>query len=305
MRAASQNVSVRPHLAAMSSLPELSDEQFAQWGALINRRTGMHIPVERKSFLTTNIRIRMREAGFSDFEDYYAFVLSGPRGMIEWVMLLDHLTVQETCFNRHTASYDAVREFCRQSACSITSGEKISLQVLSMGCATGEEAYSLAIMIDDELSQSDKDYYFGITATDISSAALAVARNAVYEKRRLEKLDTNLKNKYLTQLDDGVFQVNDFLRDRICFSRLNIMELDSAPLEGMDIIMCQNLLIYFEQNQRQELLNNLVVKLKPEGMLVLGVGEVTGWSHPEMERIKLQDTLIYRRKSKSYEGAQK
>ena len=305
MRAASQNVSVRPHLAAMSSLPELSDEQFAQWGALINRRTGMHIPVERKSFLTTNIRIRMREAGFSDFEDYYAFVLSGPRGMIEWVMLLDHLTVQETCFNRHTASYDAVREFCRQSACSITSGEKISLQVLSMGCATGEEAYSLAIMIDDELSQSDKDYYFGITATDISSAALAVARNAVYEKRRLEKLDTNLKNKYLTQLDDGVFQVNDFLRDRICFSRLNIMELDSAPLEGMDIIMCQNLLIYFEQKQRQELLNNLVVKLKPEGMLVLGVGEVTGWSHPEMERIKLQDTLIYRRKSKSYEGAQK
>ena len=72
MRAASQNVSVRPHLAAMSSLPELSDEQFAQWGALINRRTGMHIPVERKSFLTTNIRIRMREAGFSDFQDYYA-----------------------------------------------------------------------------------------------------------------------------------------------------------------------------------------------------------------------------------------
>lgn len=302
MKTANQNARDNSLRTAMNSLPELSDEQFIQWASLINDRTGMHIPDERKSFLTANIRIRMQEAGFSDYENYYEFVMTGPRGMVEWVMLIDHLTVQETCFNRHIASYDAIREYCRQFICSMKNDESISLQVLCIGCATGEEAYTLAIAIDDVLSQSEDNYYFGITATDISSKALAIARDAVYGKRRLEKLDQDLKDKYLIQLADDAFQVKASLRQRICFSRLNIMELDSAPLGDMDIITCQNLLIYFEQEKRKELLNNLLVHLKPSGILVLGVGEVIGWSHPDMERVKHQNTLIYRRKSESYEG---
>ena len=295
MNVASQNVREESHRAVMSSLPELSDEQFFQWVSLINDRTGIYFPIERKSFLTTNIRLRIQTAGFSDYESYYELVTSGPRGLAEWVTLLDHLTVQETCFNRHTASYDAIREYCRQYMRSIKNDQSISLQVLSMGCATGEEAYTLAIAIDDVLSQSEHNYYFGVTAADISSAALATAREAVYGKRRLEKLDQALKNKYFTKLDDGVFQVNESLRQHVCFSRLNIMELDKAPLEGMDIIMCQNLLIYFKRERRLAILEHLVKHLRPGGLLVLGPGEILNWNNPLMQSVNFPSTLAFRR----------
>ncbi|MDH5191470.1 MAG: protein-glutamate O-methyltransferase CheR [Gammaproteobacteria bacterium] len=304
MNTASQNIGDKSRWNDISSLPELSDEQFVEWASLINVRTGMHFPVERKSFIETNLKFGMQNAGFSDYKKYYDFVTSGPRGMVEWESLVDHLTVQETCFNRHTVSYDAIGEYCREHV-QVNIGDKpVSLQALSMGCATGEEAYTLAMVIDNAISAINENTFFGITALDISSGALAVARKGVYENKRLQKVNQELKEKYFDQLDNHFYQVRQFLSQRICFSRLNIINIDKAPLQGMDIIICQNLLIYFEQQRRKELLNKLSVHLKPGGILVLGIGEVIGWEHPELERTDHKDALIYRRKSESPEGAE-
>ena len=108
--AASENVrfsgSPRP-----GPLPTMSDGQFRQWAQLLEERTGIVVPPERKSFLATSIALRMREIGYDDFQEYHEFLLAGHHGAVEWAVLLDRLTVHETRFFRHPPSFRLIRQF--------------------------------------------------------------------------------------------------------------------------------------------------------------------------------------------------
>ena len=85
------------------------------------------------------------------------------------------------------------------------------------------------------------------------------------------------------------------LRERICFARLNVLDLSTAPMNDMDLIFCQNMLIYFRRWRKRQIVNRLAERLAPGGILVLGPGEVTDWQHPDLERIHFADTLAFRR----------
>ena len=100
---------------------------------------------------------------------------------------------------------------------------------------------------------------------------------------------------YFTQVDDEHYQVCERLRKRICFTRINMLEPMTPTLGGMDVIFCQNVLIYFNRRQRTEILNKIAECLRPGGLLVLGPGEIMQWSSPGLERVLYEDTLAYYR----------
>ena len=91
--------------------------------------------------------------------------------------------------------------------------------------------------------------------------------------------------------------MKDAVKKKVAFVQLNIMELDRAPLSDMDVIFCQNVLIYFRRFRKRDILANLAVRLAPGGLLVLGVGEAADWSHPALSRVDYPDTLAFRRKA--------
>lgn len=277
-----------------TAAPEMDDVQFQQWVALLESRTGITLPVSRKTFLVTNLHTRMREVGVSDYQSYYNMVMDGSRGQVEWEVLVDKLTVHETRFFRDNHALDLIREYSLDPLLHQNRTEPYTVYAWSVGCATGEEPYSLAMLMDHMFRQ-ETSLYYGITASDISRAALQTGRNAIYHVRRVKNVPKEMADKYLSPVDAEHVQVNESLRHKVCFTQTNLLGLADQPIGEMDIILCQNVLIYFNHAMRDRILTQLVTRLKPNGLLVLGAGEVFSWSHPELEIIKHESTLAYRR----------
>lgn len=272
----------------------ISDEQFVLWQALIEAKTGMIFTQTRRPFLEISLSTRMREISVQDYDIYYESVASGARGEREWLTLVDRLAVQETSFFRHASSYALVESYVKDV---LAKGYKHSLNLWSAGCSTGEEPYSLALLVEDLLTEAGrKDILYGVTATDISLPALAKAKLGIYSERKLFGVPEKLRETYFRKLDNQRdWQIDSNLRARVAFAQLNLMELEKAPFNDMDIIFCQNVLIYFRRFRKRDVVTHLAERLQIGGILVLGVGEVLDWHHPLLQRVNHPDTLAYRR----------
>src|SRR5690606_37169520 len=166
-----------------------------------------------------------------------------------------------------------------------------TLHALSVGSATGEEAWTLAWLFDAAFAPVVPLRRFGITATDVSQPALAVARQARYPIARLQEIPQVYHQSNIEASGDADFLVVERLRKRVGFACVNLPHATRAPLRQLDLIYCQNVLIYFARERRGELLDGLARLLRPNGLLVLGPGEVTGWSHPQLRRTGGRQTL--------------
>jgi chemotaxis protein methyltransferase CheR/type IV pilus assembly protein PilK len=278
---------------SLRRLPALSDQQFARWSKLLEERTGIQLTKAQQALLESQLCIRMRELGYDDYDHYYQQVMEGVSGMLEWSILVDRVAVKETSFFRHRPSLEYVRRHLQHKINnqSLTG----SFDVWSLGCATGEEAYSLAMVINDCFELAALDPYYGITAMDISASALSRARAGRYPARRLEQITPEEIKRYMHQCADGSYEVVAKLRDRVCFTQGNIIRASAMPRVKVDVIFCQNLLVYFRRWLRRDILNALVDRLKPGGLLVIGLGEVVDWEHPKMQRVALDEVQAYLR----------
>jgi len=278
-----------------SAPPPMSDAQFVRWAALLEQRTGMTLPATRKSFLITSLGPRMRELGIADYDGYYDHVTAPRRGAVEWELIVDRLTVHETRFFRSENTLSLVRDVYLANLPEFPRQRHTSIEAWSVGCSSGEEPYSLAMVLDQFIAESGYRYFFGITASDISTPALAVGRAGVYSRAKLRHVPPQFLMRYFTPLDGERFQISKRLRSRVCFTRINTLDLMRAPIGAMDIIICQNLLIYFKRERRVAILDQLAEHLRPGGLLVLGAGEILGWDHPAMEPVLYDNTLAFRR----------
>ena len=262
---------------------ELSDEQYLQWQTLLEQRTGICF-LQHKSIMQKGLLQRMREVGIDDYQQYFSLVSAVPEGAVEWQLLVDRVSVKETSFFREPFSFAAVRQYLLSRLDAGLFDQDSTLDIWSVGCSTGEEAYSLAMMASDMLNYTASCAFLGVVATDISRTALAVASQGVYPARKLEALSPEMLQQYFVAGGKGLYQVRESLRQNICFVQGNITELNSVPKMKMDIIFCQNVLLYFRREKQKSVLDILVEHLKPGGMLMLGPGEVAGWRHPEVYR---------------------
>lgn len=278
--------------------PSLNDAQFLEWQSLLEQRTGMYINIYHRSLLETNLIIRMREIECSDFDEYYAKVCSKPDGIVEWSILLDRLMVQETRFYRNPES---LLLFCKHID-NILQTKKLqkearSLNIWSVGCSSGEEPYTLAILCQELMNKKNSSVSFGITATDISLPVLSKAREGIYNARRLLDLKSELIDRYFNPLDGNKYQIIDSFKKKVCFSMANLIDIEKSPLRNMDIIYCQNVLIYFRKECKHIILDSLVERLSPGGLLVIGQGEALGWYNDQVSRVADNQTLAYIRRN--------
>lgn len=257
---------------------DMDAEQLASWTALIESRVGICLPAIRKSFLLVALADRARAVGLDDYSEYFAYLQDGGRGAVEWEALVDRLTIHETRFYRDPAAVDFIGGYVRERAGNGVG--PLRLDVWSAGCATGEEAYTLAMVCDRALAKGDRPYYFGVTATDVSRRSLAHGRGGVYHRSKLGGVPAEGLRRAFLPVDLDRYRVVERLRERVCFTRLNLQELETAPIGEMDVIMCQNVLIYFKPEVRRAIVSRMVRHLRPGGVLVLGAGELVGWMPP-------------------------
>ncbi|MEP6483833.1 MAG: protein-glutamate O-methyltransferase CheR [Rudaea sp.] len=281
--------------SAFSPMPGMDDSEFARWATMLEKRTGVVVPLTRKAFLVTSVRARMRETGHSNFEEYFKLLHTVPEGAIEWTTLVDRLTVHETHFFRHMPSMTYIAEQWLPLASKNAAND---LHAWSVGCSSGEEAYTLAMVLHRHLpARKGSKTYFGVTATDVSLPALAVGRAGLYPAHKLNEIPEQYRQKYCEVLDGDSFRIIEPLRKRVGFASFNVLDASRAPMKRLDLIFCQNVLIYFARERRRELLAAFANLLKPGGLLMLGSGEVTNFAHAGLQRVEHRHVLAYLRNS--------
>ena len=285
------NLSPAEGIWSLRRLPGMDEAQFNQWQTLLEHRTGITLSAERRSFLETNLGIRMREIGCTSYQAYYEKIVNGPDAIKEWATLVDRLTVQETRFFRDPDAFRLVADYVLTRPREQL--RKRPLEAWSVGCSTGEEPYTLAMVLSECMEQLALPPLFGITGSDISAPAIEKARRGQFNARKLQGVDEPLKQRYFRPAERNSVEIVKNIRDRVCFTRLNVLDLDTAPMHGMNIIFCQNLLIYFRRWRRREIVKRLAERLAPGGLLVLGQGELTDWQPPGLQRLPSEHVLAW------------
>ena len=272
----------------------MDDAELQNWLELLEQRTGISLPKERQSFLLSSLDQRLRELALSDYASYYQYLTNGVQGELEWELLVDRLTVHETRFMRDAHALSLITQHCLPNHQLSNDTDKL-FNVWSVGCATGEEPYSLAMVIDDYRKQTGQSFDYRILATDISLASLITAQWGVYLNNRGKNLSEAFRQRYVQPHDNSHFKVNKAIRDKVKFSQFNLLGLDKAEIPLMDVIVCQNVLIYFKQQRRKAILDHLIRFIKPGGLLILGAGEVINWKNPKVKSFEFPSTLAFQR----------
>jgi chemotaxis methyl-accepting protein methylase len=281
---------------SISSVPELPEQHFEHWRKVIESRVGIRMGDAQKQLFQTQVSLRMRELGETDYGEYFARLGDSIEGRVEWSILVDRLVVKETSFFRHQPSFDVVCEHLQK----LINNEALrdSYDVWSVGCSTGEEAYTLAMLVNESFELARVEPYFGVTATDVSRFAVTMARRGIYPERKLDFVPNALRYKYFNPADIGGFEFDHETSNRICFSCANIIHVEDFPDIQFDVVFCQNLLVYFPQQLRHDILDAIVGKMKPGALLVIGLGEVTSWKNDKVKRLSRADVQAYERLEK-------
>jgi chemotaxis protein methyltransferase CheR len=254
----------------------MSEKTFDRLSEFIHNFCGIKMPPAKKTMLEGRLRKRLRALGMRSFEEYCKFALDGKGGQSEYIHMIDVVTTNKTDFFRESGHFDyLVEKVLPELLQSRGSGGGTRINVWSAGCSTGEEPYTLAMVLS-EFSERISRIDFSILATDISTSVLEKARRGVYEHEKVEPVALNLRRKYLLR---GKGEKNDFVRIRpelrecVTFRRLNLLEDDYPFSEPMHIIFCRNVMIYFDRSTQEKLVKKFCAHLAPGGYFFTGHSE--------------------------------
>lgn len=251
----------------------MTSQEFTLLKDFVYEKTGIYFAENKVYLLESRLSNRINELGFSTFEDYYYYLkYGGSKTEQEINTLFDLVTTNETSFFRNPPQLDAFKIILQKN---YLNGTKIDsgIKIWSAGCSTGEEPYTLAIMMLELFAQTGKAVPFMIYGTDISTKVLESARKAVFNNYSVRNTDKIILNKYFVE-KSGQYLLKDPVKKCVSFDFLNLMESDSyRKYRQLDFIFCRNVLIYFDEKGKKKVIDNLYESLKPGGYLTIGHAE--------------------------------
>jgi len=241
-------------------------EPLIQIRDLIYKTAGIFQADNRLQLLERHCNKRMKALGVPTLRDYYGCLTVNPMHQAEMVSLLNEITIGETFFFRNRPQLDAIRKIVLPTI--IDAKSKIGqapLRIWSAGCSTGEEPFTLSMMLLDETQDTLKGYGAEIMATDLNERSIAHAKAGCYDDHSTRNLEPHFRNKYFNISGDKL-QVKPEVQANISFSRLNLLD-DSRMLfaKGMDLILCSNVLIYFDATSKRRVIQHFYRNLLPHG----------------------------------------
>lgn len=251
----------------------MTDAEFKLFRDLIYAVSGMSLKKGKKEFLENRIQKRMAATNMTTPYWYYRFITDGNKP--ELVNLLDLLTINETSFFRNKPQFELFRNKIVPKIIRAKEREfNKTLRIWSAGCSTGEEPYTIAMVVKDLLPPGSWDVT--VFASDLSLTALETASRGIYSYDRVKgDISTYYLEKYFEKAGDS-YRIKQEIRDMVVFD-FNNMKHDNG-LRGLDIIFCRNVMIYFDEEEQKRLINKFYISLSPEGYLFLGHTEsLQGW----------------------------
>jgi chemotaxis protein methyltransferase CheR len=269
----------------------VSSHELSEIRALIEQRSGIHFDDSRERFLITRVREHMVEKHMLHGTDLMRLI----RGSnVEYDTLLERLLTQETSFFRYPAVFSALeRKVLPELHMKKFWENPRSLRVWSAGCASGEEPYSIAITLAEALEFADA-WKIQILATDISKQALEHAERGVYPRRELTSLDLKQIETHFVKVGDQ-FMVKPKIRNMVSFAPVNLA--NGVYMGRFDLIFCMNVLIYFTEERRSQVIQRFYDYLEPGGYLFLGHAESVARLPVNFEPTIAGDCILYQKPS--------
>ncbi len=256
-------------LLAKESLGEGEDE-ISEILLMLLRQTGSDFRDYKRSTLLRRLERRMTVHKCQELHEYIELLQDRPEELYE---LHNDILISVTSFFRDPDAFQGLRNCLASLFAHKDSNE---LRIWVAGCATGEEAYSIAILLAEFLGSRITSYKVQIFGTDLYEGVLSIARQGIYPKTALESIPTNLAEKYFLQKDSGSFQLIPQVRNMVVFAKHNLV--CDPPFSNLNLITCRNVLIYFNQNLQKNILDTFHYALKSGGLLFLGKSETVGES---------------------------
>lgn len=263
----------------VAEYPSISDEELPRWERWIENATGIVLN-GRKHVLEQGIYPRLLACGISSLDEYRRLIDYGQSGGLEKAALIDQLTVKDSSFFRNEQSMEAVGDYLLRLGREVEK-DYYELRVWSVGCALGQEAYSLAMIAAEKFQFTEQRWQ--VLGTDISPTAVMHARHGVYSEKQLATVSQARREQFFEQCENG-WGIAPALKQQVRFGTSNLRDLDSCPYRGQDVIFCQNVLIYFREDMVHQILDQFVERLNPGGLLVLGAGEAPDWKSSRVVR---------------------
>jgi chemotaxis protein methyltransferase CheR len=258
---------------------DVDDFQFIS--NLVRQRFGVNLTDDKRALVAGRLQQMLRERNFPDFRSYRRFLETAidSRTLDE---LVNRIVTNHTYFFREDAHFSQLRqrilpELKMQKA---TQGSR-DLRFWCAASSSGEEAYTFIITLMEFFGPEYGQWEAGLLATDISAKALEMAKSAVYPTEKVKNVPVTMLRKYFQTQGDGNWTVRDFVRNEVTFRRFNLVNEKFPFRRPFDLILCRNVMIYFNQKTRDQLLQRLAHSLAPGGYLLIGHSESIGRHRPE------------------------
>jgi chemotaxis protein methyltransferase CheR len=275
-------------------IQQMSDAEYRLFAELLRRHAGLSFGPDVRVLLEKRIGRRVRELGLNSFAAYHYQLRQGSAGDEEFAHLIDELTTNETYFFRERKQLRALTEEIMVEPREGESERRTTpLSIWSAGCSSGEEPYSVVILAMEAGLIPGRD--LRVYASDISRQMLRKARQGVYREGAFRQTEPHLREKYFAE-KDGFWRISDDVKKHVDFIHLNLLDRSKIALLGsMDVILCRNVIIYFDLESKRRVIETFHDKLRPGGHLLLGHSESLINLSNAFELRHLTNDLVYRR----------
>ena len=277
---------------------QISDEEFLQLRDFIYQVCGIFIAENRKYLVENRLSNRIKELNLKSYSEYYNFLRFDNSRKEELNRLFEVVTTNETSFFRNPPQLKVFQDYVLKEVideCRKTGRKR--LRIWSAGCSTGEEPYTLAIILYEVLKSEIRSWDIKITANDLSEAVLAAARRGIYNEYALRTTPPEIISSYFTK-DGNIYKIKPELKQLVSFGQINLSDKEQLRrVEKSQIVFCRNVIIYFDDDMKRKVISAFYDNLEPNGMLLIGHSESLHNISRAFKPEHHTGTIVYRKMS--------
>jgi chemotaxis protein methyltransferase CheR len=280
----------------VDSAPKLSEETFVMLRDFIYSKTGIFFPEKKKYLLEGRLVKRLQVLKFGHFEDYLHLLKYGQQKECEFEFLCNVVTINETFFFRNDAQIDAFQKKFAEEVIEVKKAyNSRTLRIWSAACSSGEEPYTLAMLYLEHLKPRYPELHIEIIGTDINTAVLDMARKAEYNQYAIRSTPKLYLNKYFDQ-SNGVYRLRQEVKELVRFEYINLMDREKMRrMMHFDFIFCANVLIYFDEMAKIQVVGDLFNSLNRGGYLFIGFSEMLHRISTAFKLVSIPKTTAYKK----------
>lgn len=272
----------------------MSDAQFTKLSKIIYERSGIHFQDAKKYLLESRLGRRLQELNIEDYDQYTMFLTIGPYRDDEFQEMFNRITINETSFFRNEPQLQVLENMALPDMIESRSSTK-RLRIWSAACSSGEEPYTIAMILHQSLGVRLMDWRIEILGTDISAKALNIANEGIYSSYAIRATSKLIVDRYFKK-QGSHYLLDPEIHSMATFEQHNLKDRLGARRHGRwDVIVCRNVLIYFDEDMKQQVLKMFYDQLEPDGWLFIGHSETIRGLDVPFEPVNTPQGFCYRK----------